>query len=293
MLKKTQGERAFDVLNVFLIFIATLAFLIPFWIVLATSFLSPEEAARRGVFTLFPQNFYLHSYEVLLSSGSIIYTAYANTLIRIVVGTFLNLCFTIPLAYGLSKKSLPGRTAITGFVFFTMLFSGGLIPGYLLVKGIGIYNTLWALILPGLVSTWNMLLMRNFFTQIPDSLEESAMIDGASVTSVILKIILPLSLPSIATIALFYAVGHWNSWFDAAMFLSNAKLYPVQIILRNVVVQLSSQNLNALIMSDSNPPPAQTMKCAVIIVTTVPILFIYPFVQRYFIKGMLVGSVKG
>lgn len=293
MKPQSRGDRAFNVCNIIFIALVTLLFILPFWIVLATSFVGQLESARRGAYQLYAEQIDLSSYKTLLSGGSVIYRAYGVTIFRIVVGTALNLLFTVGLAYGMSKKEMPGCKGITMFVFFTMLFSGGLVPRFLLISKLGLIDSTWALILPGLVDAWNALLMRNFFMQIPESLEESAKIDGASTMTILLRIVLPLSLASIATIGLFYAVWHWNSWFDAAMYINSREKYPVQILLRNIVLSASNQDLNNELMSEAIRPPAESIKSAAIIVTTVPVLFIYPFVQKYFVKGVMVGGIKG
>lgn len=294
MKQKTIGSKIFDILNVIFMILLVLLFLIPFLTVLSTSFVGEAESNVRGAYQLIPYKLDFSCYQVLLSSGSSIYHAYGITFFRTIFGTGLSLLFTVMLAFGLSKKTLPFRKSITFFVFFPMLFSGGMVPTYLLVHSIGIYNTIWAMILPCAVSVWNTILMRNFFAQIPDSLEESAKIDGASTLCTLFRIIIPVSLPSIATIGLFYAVGHWNAWFDAALYINSSNLYPLQLILRNIVMAMSSADINnAALNSLESAPPTESMKCAAIIVTTVPIMCVYPFIQKYFVKGVMVGSVKG
>ncbi len=288
------NEQTFDVFNHAFMIVLALSFLIPFLIIISTSFVSEQESARRGAFILFPEEFDLVAYRALLSHGSIIYNAYFITIFRVVVGTTLNLLFTCTLAYGLSKRNLPGRNVITTYVFFTMLFGGGLIPTYLVVKTLRLTDTIWALIFPGLISTWNLLVMRTFFSQIPESLEESATIDGASPLRILVSVVLPLSLPSIATIGLFYAVGHWDAWFDAAIYINDHKKRPMQIILREIVLTYSNQDVNNVLLSDSaEVPPAATLKSAAIVVSTLPILLVYPFIQKYFVKGVMIGAIKG
>lgn len=202
---------------------------------------------------------------------------------------------TISLAYGLSKDNLKGKTVITGFVFFTMLFSGGLIPTFILVKGLGLIDSRWAMVLPCLVNTWNLLIMRNFFYAIPKSLEEAAVIDGANDIQILTKVVLPLSKASIATIGLFYAVSHWNAWFDAMLYINKTPLLPMQNILRNIITAASSiGDLGAEAYNSLDVvPPSQSIRAATIVITTLPILVVYPFVQKYFVKGVMVGSVKG
>lgn len=289
----TRGERIFYILNNIFMFLLLLVFLLPLWSVFATSFVSEAESARRGSFILFPEVFDLTAYKILLSGGSAVYRAYGNTLFIVIVGTIVNLFLTSTLAYGLSKKTLPGRGAITFLIFFTMLFSGGLIPSFLLNRSLGLVDSLWAMILPGGVSAWNMFIMRNFFMGIPESLEEAALIDGAGPVRILIKIILPLSLPVMATIGLFYAVGHWNAWFGAAIYINDVRKLPVQNILRNMVQSISSDVNNEMMNAVDDKPPTETMKSAMIVVSTLPIIFVYPFIQKYFVKGVMVGSIKG
>ncbi len=294
MSHRSIGSRMFDICNVIFMIIIILVFFLPFWIVISTSLVGSAESARRGAYQFIALQPDFNCYKVLLSGGSVIFKAYGVTIFRTIAGTALSLLCTVTLAYGLSKKSLPHRNAITAFVFFPMIFSGGMIPTYLLVHSVGIYDTMWALLLPAIISVWNTLLMRNFFMEIPESLEESAKIDGASTLCILFRIILPLSLPSIATIGLFYAVGHWNAWFDAAMYITNRSLYPLQLILRNIVMAMSNADINNLALNSMNDqPPTESMKCAAIIVTTLPIICVYPFIQKYFVKGVMVGAVKG
>lgn len=199
------------------------------------------------------------------------------------------------LTYGLSRKELKGRTVLTGFVFFTMLFSGGMIPSFILVKGMGLIDSRWSMVLPCLVNTWNLLIMRNFFYGIPKSLEEAAVIDGANDMQILGRIVLPLSKASIATIGLFYAVGHWNAWFDSMLYINQTALLPMQNILRNIITAASSiGDLGAEAYNSLDVvPPSQSIRAATIVVTTLPILAVYPFIQKYFVKGVMVGSVKG
>lgn len=294
MKKRSVGDRVFDCCNILFMILLTLVFFIPFWVVFATSFVGTLESARRGAYQFYPEVIDLSCYKVLLTQGSVIFRAYGVTIARTVIGTAISLLFTVTLAYGLAKRALPGRKALTAFVFFPMLFAGGMVPTYLLIYGLHINNTFWAMVLPTAISVWNTLLMRNFFMEIPESLEESAKIDGASVLVILFRIILPLSLPAVATIGLFYAVGHWNAWFDASMYISNRELMPLQVILRNIVLSMSNSDINNQVLNEMrDPPPTESMKCAAIMVTTLPIICVYPFIQKYFVKGVMVGSVKG
>jgi len=291
------SERWFQFGNYIFLTLLSITFILPFLLLLSTSFVSEQELIRRGTaFVLLPHEINFAAYEVLFSRGSQLFKAYGITLFIVIIGTFLNLLFTSMLAYGLANRHLPGRTFFTTMVFLTMVFSGGLIPNYLLVTFLGLKNTLWALIIPGLISVWLFLILRHFFINIPESLEESASIDGATPPYILWKIVLPLSLPALATVGLFYAVGHWNAWFGAAIYIHTPDLMPLQILLRNVVVNQTSQDLNVQMITDMdmfNKPPEMALRSATIIVSTLPILMTYPFLQKYFIKGVMVGSIKG
>jgi putative aldouronate transport system permease protein len=288
------GLSMFQLVNYFGLTMLSLLFIVPFIVVVTTSLVSETELIRRGSFILFPEKFDFAAYKLLLGNGSIIYNAYGITLLRVCIGTFLNLVFTAMMAYALARKQLPYRNVFVTLVFVTMLFEGGIVPSYLLMKGLHLLNSFWALVLPGLISAWNLLIMRHFFAQLPNELEESATIDGASPLTILLRIVLPLSLPMIATIGLFYAVYHWNAWFDATIFINDLNKMPLQVILRRIILSMSSENINkSMIAAMHERPTAQSMKAAAIIVTTLPILFVYPFLQKHFVKGVMIGSIKG
>jgi putative aldouronate transport system permease protein len=289
MLKQSRLEKIFDGVNVVFLIGLSLAFVVPFIIVLSTSFVSPEEYGRRGTFVLWPEQFYFGAYDALIVRSRMLLNAFLVSLFRVSIGTGCNLLVTGTLAYVLARRSLPGRTFLTLVVFLTMLFGGGLIPTYMLVDSLRLTNSLWVLVIPSLVNAYWMLLLRNFFMSIPEEIEEAAIMDGASPFLIFWRVVIPLSLPAIATIGLFYAVEHWNAWFDATIYMTDAAKYPLQVILRGMLAITSSE---ALGFAD-NPPPAESLKSAMIIVTTAPIIMVYPFVQRYFVKGIMVGSVKG
>jgi len=291
-IKPTRSERIFDAANIVFLIFLSLMFVIPFLAVLSTSFISAEESMRRGAFVLIPERLDFTAYDVLLNRGKIILNAYQVTLFRVIVGTFLNLLFTSMLAYGLARRSLPGRNGLVLFIFLTMIFQGGLIPNYMLMDTLGLKDTLWVLIFPSLVSAWNLFILRNFFMGLPEELEESAVIDGATPQLILFKIVIPLSMPAMATIGLFYAVHHWNDWFGASIYINDINKMPIQVIMRNILLTGITQN-EAQLEYVQNPPPAATLKSAVIIISTLPILFVYPFLQKYFVKGVMVGSIKG
>jgi|HigsolmetaGSP12D_1036236.scaffolds.fasta_scaffold00170_1 putative aldouronate transport system permease protein len=224
------------------------------------------------------------------------YSGYRTTLIITVVGTLLTIFLLLISAYPLTKAYLKGRKAILSFIVFTMLFNGGLIPNYLLIKWLGLYNNLWALILPGIISVFNLLLMINFIkASIPEALEEAAIIDGANEIQVLFRVIAPLSKPALATFTIFAAVGYWNSYFAATLYISDRELWPLQVVLRELVVEdnMGMLNSSSQLLELSTRSHTFTLKMAAIVVSMLPILVVYPFFQRYFIKGMLLGSVKG
>jgi putative aldouronate transport system permease protein len=292
MIQLSRSERIVNIIIHILLLVLTAAFLIPFIIVLSTSFISEAEFAQRGGYVLYPERITFSAYDILFGRSRVIMNAYGVTLFRVVVGTFFNLAFTITMAYALAQKKMPGRIPLTVFVFITMVFSGGLIPRFLLVDALGLRNTLWSMILPVLISAWNLLIMRNFFMSLPEELFDAAVVDGATPPIILLRIVLPLSLPVIATIGLFYAVFHWNSWFDASIYVDHASMQPMQIILRSLLQTTNLQGMEELAFIE-DPPPAASLRSALIIVSTVPVLFVYPFIQRYFVKGIMIGSVKG
>ena len=291
----SKGEKIFEAFNYIILTVFSLCFLLPFLFVVGTSFIGIEEWARRGAFILIPERIDLGAYKMLLGRGSMMLNAYAVSIFRVSVGTMLNLAVTSTFAYALACRDLPGRTGFTVFVFITMLFSGGLIPTFMLVDTLGLMNSLWVLIIPALMNPWWMLIMRNFFMAIPQEIEEAAIIDGATPPRILVSVILPISLPSLATIGLFYAVWHWNEWFMAAIYLREQVKYPIQLILR-AVLMMGTQSYRGEVMQMMEAdvmPPAQTLKAATIIVSTVPILVVYPFLQKHFVKGATLGSVKG
>lgn len=287
---KSISRKVFEIFNAVILVLIAAVTIIPFIYVLSTSLTSEQEFIQRGL-SLIPRRITWESYEFIFKPGNSIFRAYKNTLFITLVGTAINMVITSMLAYGMSKKWLPGRNGIMFLIFFTMLFNGGMIPNYLVVKSFGLMNSLWSLIIPGIVNTWNMILLRNFFMEIPESVEESAKIDGATDIGVLFKIVLPMSAPALATITLFYAVDHWNGWMNALIYLSDKKLWPVQLLLRQIILLSSVSDLE--VVDNSITPPSYAVQMATLVVATAPILFVYPFIQKYFVKGVMVGSVKG
>ncbi|MGZ9585235.1 carbohydrate ABC transporter permease [Paenibacillus marinisediminis] len=255
---------------------------------------SPQEVAAMNVFW-YPKGWSLGAYELIVRDTKM-WWAYTNTLIYVTAGAFLNCLMAVLGAYPLTVRNLAGRKWVVAFILIPMYFAGGLIPSYLLVNQLGLYNTMFAVIIPGMVSIWNIILVRTFFTTIPEALKESAFIDGASHWQLLFKVILPISKPIIAVIAIYSIVGIWNSWFDALVYLPNEKLHPLQMYLYRVVVQ-QSVDLKTLSLQDTRTAVENMLsniqlKYAIIVFTTLPVIFTYPFFQKYFIKGALLGSLK-
>jgi putative aldouronate transport system permease protein len=287
--RPTVGVRVFRVVNAIVLTGFALMCLIPFLNVLGSSLATPGELATRP-FVLIPQTFTLDAYRYILSTSTI-FRAMGVSVFVTVAGTFVSLVVTALMAYALSKRYLRGRRVINFMVVFTMLFSGGMIPTFIVVQSLGLIDSLWSLILPVAVNAFNFVIMRSFFQGIPDSLEEAARIDGCSELGVFWRIVLPLALASIATIGLFYAVFYWNTYQTAILYINDSEKWPIQVLLRQIVIIASGMN------ADENSvdvvPPAQSVKMAVIFVATLPMLLVYPFIQRFFVKGALIGSVKG
>lgn len=284
-LKKNNGEKAFDFINIIFMLIVMISTLYPFLYILIVSISPIEDVMKEGF--ILPSRIDFSSYKFAFATGAI-QRAYGNTIFVVVVGTSLNILFTLLGGYVLSKKKLPGVKVMNLFVIITMLFNGGLIPFYIVVRSLNLVNTIWSLIIPVLINTYNLIIMRSFIQSIPESLEESAQIDGCSYTRMLFNIIAPLSMPVLATLTLFYAVGHWNAFFNAIIFINRKALWPLQVVVREIF----ANNIEAINLEDM-PPPSETMKMATVIICTVPILVVYPFLQKYFVKGVMLGAVKG
>lgn len=290
--KRSIGSQIFDAANAIVLSLLMLVILLPYVYVIFVSL-----SNQTSVHLMFaPGNTWsIQAYIRILSPNSGILPAFSVSLIRTLVGTALNLLFSILLAYPLSRRYFKGRSPITAYVVVTMLFGGGLIPSYLVISSLGLIDSFWVYIIPGLISAWNCLILRNFFMAIPDEMEESAKIDGASDWRVLFLIMVPLSLPSLATLGLFYAVGHWNAWFDAIVYIRDPAKYTLQVFMRRLVMENANMKEMTGILSDD--PSAvltpEAIKHATVIVTTIPIILVYPFVQKYFVKGIMVGALKG
>lgn len=292
IVKKTAGSRIFDGFNYLLLTLLMLVTLYPF---LYVAFASFSEASKMEVFNGFlwrPLGFSTEAYKAVFENQSI-WSGYRNTMFFVLVGTVLNLLFTSQAAFVLSRRNFMLKKAITLLIVFTMFFGGGLIPTYLLVKDLGMINSLWACILPGLVASWNFMIMRTYFEGIPVSLEESAKLDGANDIVILFRIILPLSGPIIAVMVLFYGVGHWNQWFSAMIYLQEHQKYPLQLVLREILLSNSTDNMLGSTSDADKAAVGETIKYASIVVATLPVLCVYPFLQKYFVKGVMIGAIKG
>lgn len=283
------SDKVFNAFNITIMILVMLVTLYPFWYVIVCSFSSITHVTTSN-FILWPDGIHLEAYQQIFRDN-LVPTAYKNTLFITLTGTVLSMVLTILGAYVLSRRDLPGRKFLTIFVVLTMLFKGGLVPFYLQVQSVGLLESLWALVLPFLISTYNMIIMRNFFFSVPESLYESASLDGCRPTGYLLRILIPLSMPSIATITLFYAVSYWNSYFYGIIFLQNKTLWPMQTVLRQIL--MSSEFSTMLYDDGAQNLPSEVLKDAMIVITAMPIICVYPFLQKYFVKGIMVGSIKG
>jgi len=290
-IKRTRGDMVFETINIIILTGLILLTLYPFIYVVFASFSNPAQMARHSGLLLRPIGFELGAYQSVLENPNIL-LGYKNTLLYVLCGTSISLVLTTMSAYVLSRKGYLYKKFLNFFVVVTMFFSGGLIPFYLQVQSLHLTNTRWALMLAAVVSTYNLMVMRTAFQSIPDSLEESARMDGANDFIILLRIVIPLSTPTIAIMILFYGVGQWNSWFHAMVFLRNRDLYPLQLFLREILVLSDTSDMTTGMTSDRELM-GETIKYATIVVTTVPILCVYPFLQKYFVKGMMIGAVKG
>ncbi|WP_135554531.1 carbohydrate ABC transporter permease [Paenibacillus cymbidii] len=293
-MKANRSDRLFDVMNAALMICLILLVLYPLYFIVIASFSNPDQV-NAGHTWFYPRDITWEGYTRLFSYSSL-WQGYANTILYTIVGTVINVSLTLTAGYALSRQDLDGRRIIMMIIAFTMFFSGGLIPTYLLVKSLGMVNTAWALWLPGAVSAFHIIISRTFFqTTIPHELLEAAEMDGCSNTRFFGRIVLPLSMPIVAVIVLFCAVSHWNSYFPALIYLRNEKLYPLQIILRDILIANESQSDLVGDIADvaAKTRIADMMKFGVIIVSSLPVLILYPFLQKYFMKGVMIGSLKG
>lgn len=286
--RKPVSSRIFDIVVYILLFLMAMVTIVPFLQVVTISLSPPEVVASYGLH-LIPTKIDLEGYRSIFKY-KLLWTSYRNTIVRTLFGTALSMFLYVIAAYPLSKKYLPNRRFWIFFIIFTMYFSGGMIPNYLLINNwLKLSNTIWALILPPAMSAYNLIIVRNFFESIPDSLEESARIDGARETTVLFKIVVPLSMPVLATVSLWCIVGHWNAWYDCMLYIRDDTKYVLQYTLQRILLDGQVQDLDHI----GTKVNTETMKMASIVVSILPIMIIYPFVQKYFTKGVMIGAVKG
>ncbi len=291
MKDRSVGGRIFDSVNILLLVLFAMATTLPFIHIVGTSFASEHEVLTKD-FILFPTQFSLDAYRVIFANDRIMHSLFVTVFITL-AGTLINMIMTSLMAYPLSRKDLIGRKVLMMMVVFPMLFGGGMIPTYLLIKSLGLLNSFGSLMLPGAINIFNLIVLKNFFQQMPDGLEESAKIEGANDMVILIRLVLPLSLPALATFCLFYAVGHWNTFMAAVLYMNDADKWPIQVLLRSIVLQSQNWLESSEAMAETASAQPQTVKMAVITVATMPILCVYPFLQKHFAKGVMLGSVKG
>jgi len=294
---RTRGEKAFDTVTFIVLLFVGIIMFFPFYVVLIHS-ISPSYDFGTKTLIIWPSWIDLTPYKSIIGTSTGLMQAYGITLFETSVGTLLNMVFTILCAVGLSNRKLPYRNGITMFMVVTMYFGPGMIPAYIMNKYLGLINNIWVYVLPGLMSVWNVFLMRNFIMGIPHEIIESASIDGCSEMRMIAVIIIPLATAAIATISLFYAVGHWNNLFSAIMYITDPRKYTLQAYLMTILqdarnMRFNEQEMAKIFEAGRRPPPSEALKAANIMAATIPIVCVYPFLQKYFVKGVVVGSLKG
>ncbi|MFD0713059.1 carbohydrate ABC transporter permease [Paenibacillus sp. GCM10027626] len=294
--KKTAGERVFDVVLYIVLAVILFCTLYPFWtqVVISLDGAGADSAAYSSGIILLPTELTFESYKLALKFDAL-WSGYWNTIVRTVLGVCLSTFLTAITAYPLSKRDLPWNGTFTSFILFTMLFAGGIIPSYLLIKELNLLNTIWVLVIPGSIGAFNVLIMRNFFRSIPEELEESARVDGAGYLRIFTQIVIPLSKPVLATVALWVAVGHWNAWFDSMIYISDPDKQVLQIVLRKIIIQNNMSDINSVIQNIGNKTEfsGRQLQATVVMFSIIPMLIVYPFVQKYFVKGVMIGAIKG
>ncbi len=292
--RQARGDKLFDLINVLLLVLVLAVILYPLWFVVIASFSDPMKVAS-GEMLLLPKGITLEGYRMILRDP-MIGIGYRNTLFYTLLGTAVNVLLTTLAAYPLSRKDWVGRRFFMGVLTFTMFFSGGIIPTYLTMNSLGVINTVWALVIPGAVSVYNTIVMRTYFiNSIPLELQEAAMVDGSTNFGLLFRIVLPLSKPILAVMLLFYGVAQWNAFFGALIYITKSDMYPLQLVLRSILIQnqMSQDMLGDVDTLASRTVMAELIKYALIIVSTLPMMVLYPFLQRYFVKGIMVGALKG
>lgn len=283
---KSKNDLAFNIVVYAIMLFVLLVCLVPVLYVISISFTPYAEMIKRGGFVLFPTKFTLTAYHEMLKDGTLLKGLWVTVRLT-VIGTAANLIFTLLMAYPLSRKGMPGNKIIMKGLVFTMLFSAGTVPTYLVVKATGLLNTMYAMFVPGLISVYNLIIMKSFFEGLPEELFESARLDGCTEFGVLMRIVMPMSLPILMTIGMYYAVGHWNAYMVAVLYITSDDLRPMQVVLRRL---LKAANMD---MSADEVVPAESLRMAAVCFSTAPIILIYPFIQKYFVKGTLAGAVKG
>lgn len=291
-IKTSFGERCFDVFNTVFMTFLIIIMLYPMLYVAFASFSDSNLLQRHDGLLFAPLGFNLEAYKKVIMNPMIL-TGYANTLWVLIVGTLCSIITTVLTAYVLSRKNFKAAKFMMKYILVTMYFGGGLVPFYLTVKRVGLYGSLWALILPGLVSSYNLIVMRTAFSSIPDSLEEAAKIDGAGHLTILFRIVLPLSTATIAVVILYYAVAYWNAWFGAMIYLRDRAKYPLQLVMREILIQNDTSSMTTEVGDSSRASVSESIKYAVVIIGTLPILMVYPMIQKHFVKGVMLGAVKG
>lgn len=291
-IKVSAASRIFDVFNVLLMIAVVICTFYPMIHIVMASFSDGNLLLGHRGILLKPLDFTLGGYKMVFKDPMIL-RGYANTIFVVVAGTFISVLLTATGAYFLSRKNVMLQMPVMLYVMFTMFFSGGMIPFYFTVKDLGLYNSIWSLILPTAINTFNLIIMRTGFSAIPDSLEESAKLDGAGHLTILFKIVIPLAMPTIAVIILYYAVSYWNSWFNAMMFIQDRVKYPLQLVLRGVLMSNDTSAMTGGVNAVDKESVGESVKYGVIVVATIPILVVYPFLQKYFVKGVMIGAVKG
>lgn len=286
------SEKVFHVINFLLLTFVLVLSIYPVLYVIFASFSRSDLLIAHSGILLKPLGFSADAYIKVFQNESII-RSYGITLLLVVVGTFVNLLLSVFAAYFVSKKKLYARNFVMFFMLFTMYFSGGLVPLYLAVKSYGLYDSFWALVLPTAISVFNVIVLRTAFTALPDSLEESAEIDGAGAFTILFRILVPLIKPTLTVICLYYLVGHWNAWFNAMIFLQDSDKFPLQLVLRNILIENSDKEMTIGVTNDNAFAVSESLKYAVIVVSILPIMILYPILQKYFEKGVMIGAVKG
>jgi len=290
----TMGGKIFDVFNYVFLTLVAFTTIAPFIYIIGASFATELELAQRPLLII-PHEISFNAYEYIFSTNKIV-TGFKNSIFITAAGTLINLFFTVTMAYAISKPRLRGRNFVLNMVIFSMFFGGGMIPSYIVTANLlNMKNTYWSVLLPGAISAYNMMIVKNFFQGIPQELEESASIDGCTDVGILWKIVLPLSLPVLATFGLFYAVGHWNAYFGAMIYMPGAReKWPLQVLLREIIILANATVADSSLLDpEFVQPPEQSVKMAVIVVSTIPIMCVYPFLQKYFVKGVMVGALKG